>query len=224
MPCIRVALADDHPIVRSGFHHLLEQAPDISVVGEASTGMDALRMVDELTPDVLVLDIEMPGLTGVEVARRLLEAGAPVRVLMLSVHDDAQYIRAALRSGAVGYLTKDEAPGVIVEAVRGVARGEDGWCSRGVTAKLMQEQRVRTRAQTAGSSSLSAREQQVLRLLARGADNDQIAKTLYLSLGTVKNHVANIYDKLRVHTRADAVTWAWQEGLMSAAGDDKDKE
>lgn len=164
MPCIRVALADDHPIVRSGFHHLLEQAPDISVVGEASTGVDALRMVDELTPDVLVLDIEMPGLNGVEVARRLQEAGAPVRVLMLSVHDDEQYIRALLRSGAAGYLTKDEAPGGIVEAVRGVARGDEGWFSRGVTAKLMREQQ----APTAGLSSLSEREQQVLRLLARG--------------------------------------------------------
>ena len=129
MTSIRVALADDHQVVRIGVRSILEKAPDIVVVGEANNGMGALRLVAELAPDILLLDIEMPGMTGVEVARYLQANGSPVRVLALSAYDDAQYIAALLASGAAGYLTKDEAMEMIVDAVRGVARGEQGWLS-----------------------------------------------------------------------------------------------
>jgi DNA-binding NarL/FixJ family response regulator len=130
MAAIRVALTDDHPKVRASIRHLLEQAMDIVVVGEASDGAEALRLVADLAPDILLLDVEMPGMSGVEVARRLKAAGAPVRVLALSAYDDEQYVGELLATGAAGYLTKDEAPEAIVEAVRGVARGEKGWFSR----------------------------------------------------------------------------------------------
>jgi DNA-binding NarL/FixJ family response regulator len=119
---IRVVLADDHPIVRSGIRNLIEKANDIEVVGEANDGTQALRLVQELAPDVLLLDMEMPGLTGTEVARRLKGALPPVYILALSAYDDKQYILGLLSSGAAGYLTKEEVPEAIVEAVRGVSR------------------------------------------------------------------------------------------------------
>jgi DNA-binding NarL/FixJ family response regulator len=129
MTSIRVALADDHQVVRIGVRSMLEKAPDIVVVGEANDGAGALRLVAELSPDILLLDVEMPGMTGVEVARRLQASGSPVRVLALSAYDDESYIAALLASGAAGYLTKDDAMEMLVDAVRGVARGEQGWLS-----------------------------------------------------------------------------------------------
>jgi DNA-binding NarL/FixJ family response regulator len=119
---IRVALADDHPVVRIGVRSMLEKAPDIVVVGEASDGAGALSLVAELAPDILLLDVEMPGMTGVEVARRLQASGSPVRILALSAYDDAQYIAGLLASGAAAYLTKDQAIEMIVDAVRAVAK------------------------------------------------------------------------------------------------------
>lgn len=212
MRTIGVVLADDHPVVRSGIRHLLEQAPDIVVLGEASDGVEALRLVEELVPDVLLLDMEMPGLAGVDVARRLQAARVPVRVLGLSAYDDEQYIFGLLANGAVGYLTKEEALDTICEAVRGVASGEEGWLSRRVTAKLIQREQAPKAPIVPQASGLSAREQQVLQLLADGRGNEQIADTLGISDGTVKNHVTSIYTKLGVATRAEAVAWAWRHG------------
>ena len=126
---IHVVLTDDHPVVRSGIRQLLEKTADIVVVGEASDGAEALRLVSELSPDVLLLDMEMPGETGVQVARQLQAAGSPVRILALSAYDDEQYIAGLLASGAAGYLTKDEAMEMVIDAVLGVARGEIGWLS-----------------------------------------------------------------------------------------------
>ncbi len=137
MKTIRVVLAEDHPVVREGIRTLLERAPDLVVVAEASDGQEALRLVEEMAPDVLLLDMEMPGLTGVEVARRLQAARSPVRILALSSHDDDQYIFGLLEAGAAGYLLKEEATEAIVAAVRGVARGEVGWLSRPVAQKVM---------------------------------------------------------------------------------------
>jgi len=221
MSQIRVALADDHPIVRGGIRGLLEQEPDIAVVGEASTGAEASRLARELAPDVLLLDLELPGMPGVEVARSIQRDGPAVRVLVLSAHDDERHIRESLSSGAAGYLTKAEAPGCIVDAVRGVARGDGGWFSRGVMALVARAQHERARPRTDGLSTLTPREQEVLTLIAGGHDNPHIAAALYISEGTVKNHVTNIYDKLEIRTRAEAVTWAWRHGLTGDVGDDK---
>ncbi len=124
MATTRVVLADDHAIIRSGIRSLLNKAPDIEVVGEASTGVEALRLVRELAPDVLLLDMEMPEMNGLEVARQLRAAGSPVRILALSAYDDKQYILGMLASGAAGYLLKEEAPKIIVAAVRRAAHGE----------------------------------------------------------------------------------------------------
>ena len=132
----RVILADDHAIVRAGIRHILQRTPDIQVMGEASTGTEAIQLVNQLVPDVLLLDIEMPGLNGIEVARKLNATNLPVRILILSTYDDRQYITEILSHGAAGYLTKDEAPESIVEAIRSIARGEKGWVSERVRTKL----------------------------------------------------------------------------------------
>ncbi len=126
MTSIRVVIADDHPVMRDGIRNLLDKAIDIEVAGEAGNGVEALRLVEELKPDVLLLDMELPGLKGVEVAQRLQASGATVRILVLSAYDDQEYIRGLLASGAAGYLLKEEIPETIVEAIRGVARGERG--------------------------------------------------------------------------------------------------
>lgn len=214
MTVIDVLLADDHPVVRSGIRTLLEKAPDIVVVGEASDGYETLRMVEQLKPDVLLLDMELPGLKGIEVAQRLKADGASVRILALSAYDDEQYVFGLLTSGAVGYMTKDEALATITDAVRGVASGEAGWLSRRVTAKVMQHKLAHSQKVSDLLALLSARERQVLQLVARGISNEQIAGTLCISDGTVKNHITNIYGKLGVRTRAEAVAWAWKQGIV----------
>src|SRR5262245_59502400 len=136
MAMIRVVLADDHPVAREGLRNVLEKAADIEIVGLATNGDEAIRFVNELAPDVLLLDMEMPSVTGLEVARQLQSSGSSVQILALSAHDDKEYINGLLASGAAGYLTKGEIPQTIVEAVRGVARGEQGWVSRQVAAKM----------------------------------------------------------------------------------------
>lgn len=136
MAPIHVILADDHVVVRIGIRNLLSRSPDIAVIGEASNGVEAIQLVNDLRPDVLLLDMEMPELDGVEVARRLRAARSPVKILALSAYNDKQYILAMFDQGAAGYLTKDEAPEKIIEAIRGVAAGEQGWMSRKVAARL----------------------------------------------------------------------------------------
>lgn len=216
MPSIRVGLADDHPSLRAGIRARLERETDIEVVGEAGTGEEALQLVAEREPHVLLLDMEMPGLSGVEVARRLQMAETPVRVLALSAHDNEEYILKLLDSGAAGYLTKHEPLETIVSAVRGVARGEDGWLSRDVAAALMRHRRDQMFLEEDPARVLSEREREVLLHLAAGESNKQIADLLYISESTVKKHVNNIYFKLDVSSRAEAVAWAWKHGVVES--------
>jgi DNA-binding NarL/FixJ family response regulator len=210
---IRIVLTDDHPVVRAGIRKLLEQASDITVVGEATDGVQALQIVKELAPDVLLLDMEMPTMTGVEVAQYLRAGDSPVHVLALSTYDDEQYIFGLLESGAAGYLTKEEALETIIEAVRGVVRGEEGWLSRRVMAKVLQR-RQRRQPASCSSAPLTDREVEVLRLLVRGWDNQQIAEELHISERTVKFHTSNIYHKLQVTTRTAAILKAIEHGLV----------
>jgi len=206
---IRVVLTDDHPVVRSGIRQLLENTSDIVVVGEASDGVEALRLVNELAPDVLLLDMEIPGETGVQVARQLQAAASPVRILALSAYDDEQYIVGSLASGAAGYLTKEEALETIAEAVRGVAHGEEGWLSRRAAAQVA----AWTRKGLSHDNGLTERELEVVRLAARGWTNDHIAEALSISERTVRFHLTNVYTKLGVSTRGAAIAWAVREGL-----------
>jgi DNA-binding NarL/FixJ family response regulator len=201
---IRVVMIDDHPIVRSGIRMLLERAGDIVVVGEADRGDEAVNMVKTLTPHVLLLDMEMPGKDGLTVARELKEAALDVRVLALSAHDDEEYIMNLLQIGAAGYLTKEEALDTIVDAVRGVARGEEGWLSRRAAARIT----TATRKQPNKLIELTEREEEVSALLAEGHTNNEIADNLHVTERTVRFHLRNIYDKLDVNSRAAAISWA----------------
>jgi len=212
MTHIRVVLADDHPIVRTGIRNLLEKAPDIEVVGEAHNGDEALRFVKELTPDVLLLDMEMPALKGVDVARQLKGAGLPTRILALSAYDDKQYILGLLAAGAAGYLTKEEVPETIIEAVRGVARGEQGWVSRRVAAQMATWTRGE---ETHGTmAALTNREMEVLQWVVAGKTNQEIGLALGISEKTVEKHLDAVFKKLGVASRVEAAVLAVKEGLI----------
>jgi DNA-binding NarL/FixJ family response regulator len=207
-----VVIADDHPIVRSGVKAELDAALDIEVVGEAASGDEALQQVADLAPDVLILDINMPGKKSVAVVRELATPGAP-KVLVLTVEEDLEYVVAMLKAGAIGYLVKDEHPRAILDGVRAVARGEV-WLSRAVLGGLVKQSLQGEGA--APAAPVTPREMDVLRLVARGQYNAQIAEALNIADGTVKNHVTNLYEKLEVHSRAELVAYAWLNGLVSA--------
>ena len=201
-------MIDDHPIVRSGIRMLLEQSGDIDVVSEAERGDDAVGLIKRLKPDVLLLDMEMPGKSGVEVAHDVEAAGLPVRVLALSAHDDEEYIMNLLANGAAGYLTKEEALDTIIDAIHGVANGEEGWLSRRAAARMA----TMTRKQQRDLIDLADREEEVLKLVAEGWTNNRIATELTLSERTVRFHLTNIYDKLSIASRAEAISWAIKRG------------
>jgi DNA-binding NarL/FixJ family response regulator len=210
MSPIRVVLADDHPVVRNGIRHLLEKVVDIEVLGEASTGGEALKLVQELKPDILLLDMEMPDLNGREVAAKLQQIGSPVKVLALSAYDDPVYIRELLESGAAGYLVKEEAPETIVEAVRGVSHGEQGWVSRRIAAQMVSW----VRGDEAERSQLTPREVDVLRLVVDGNTNQSIANALGISEKTVEKYMDAIFTKLNVSSRVEAAVYAVRIGLV----------
>ena len=200
---IRVLIADDHPVWRKGIRTLLGAEPDIEVVAEASDGEEAIRIIRAGGLDVAVLDMEMPRMTGVEVARTVRDEGLPVRVLALSSYDDAPYVSGLLQNGASGYLTKDKPPSLILEAVRAVGRGEGRWF-------------VQPTSPDDPAAGLSDREREVLALLAQGKANGDIADALFISENTVRNHLANTYAKIGVATAREAVAWAWRNGFEGA--------
>lgn len=211
MPPTRVLIVDDHPVVRTGIRNLLEKAADIQVVAEASSGEEALDMIKELDPDVLLLDMEMPGISGNQVAEELQKEEARVKILALSAHDDKQYIQELLANGASGYLIKEEVPEAIVEAVRGVARGERGWVSRQVAAKMttwMQEEDEQDKR------GLTTREIQVLRAVVAGKTNQEIGLALGISEKTVEKHLEGVFAKLQVASRVEAAVRAVREGWL----------
>jgi DNA-binding NarL/FixJ family response regulator len=208
---IRVLLADDHPAIRAGLRAEMERAGGIRVVGEARDGKETLRLAAELQPDVVVLDMVLPGSNGIEVARRLRETQPGVRVLVLSGYDDEDLILGALEAGAAGYLLKEEEPGTIVAAVRAVARGEEGWYSRPVMAKVTAWARGKT-SQPPERAELTEREVEVLRLVAQGWTNAHIASELGIRERTVAFHVENLLAKLGADNRTEAVVGAIRRG------------
>jgi DNA-binding NarL/FixJ family response regulator len=209
MTSIKVILADDHPVVREGIRKLLEQSPEITIIGEASQGEEVLHLVEELTPDVLLLDMEMPGMGGDEVAQKVQESGLPVRILALSAHNDSHYIRGAMIHGASGYLLKEEVPSMILDAVQGVSRGEEGWVSRQVAAQMSSW----VGGEEQDSNQLTGREKRVLQGVLAGKTNKEIGLELNISEKTVEKHLETIYPKLGVASRVEAAVYAVREGL-----------
>jgi two-component system response regulator DegU len=219
---ITVVIVDDHPIVRAGMRAVLSAAADITVVAEGASGADALSLVAQHRPDVLVLDVNLPGLNGVEVTRQLRDQGTATAILILTVHHDAQTIFGLLESGATGYVLKDEALETLVGAVRAAARGES-WLSPAVASQVVRRAVGQTQAPLElPPIPLTPREVEVLRLLAQGLDNAAIAQQLVVTTRTVQNHVSTIYGKLGVTSRTEAALYAIRHGLVqvSATGDE----
>jgi DNA-binding NarL/FixJ family response regulator len=210
MDRIRIVLAEDYPVVRIGIHNLLERQEDFLIVGEAASGDEAVRLVTELKPDVLLLDMELPGCDGVEVTRSLIETHTGVHILVLSAYEDKEFILSMLELGASGYLLKDEASELIVEAVRKVAQGEHGWISRRIAVKMSGW----ARGEPPAKHNLTPRELEVLSLVVDGKTNQFIAKTLNMSEKTVEAHMSHIFAKLKVSSRTDAAVAAVRDKLI----------
>lgn len=206
---IRVLIADDHPVVRTGIRDELAKHRDLQLIGEATDGDHTLELVERTQPDVLVLDINMPGMPAVKLVRRLQDQPRAPRILVLSAYADLESVQAMLRAGVQGYMLKDEDPARIPEGIRAVSNGIR-WLSDRIGTIITQDPFRREAA-----SELSPRETEVLQLIALGKGNDQIADDLSIVVGTVKNHVSSIYMKLGVRTRAEAVAWAWRHGIVS---------
>ena len=216
---IRVALADDQALVRAGFRSLLETEEGIDVVGEADDGAAAMELVRETVPDVVLMDIRMPGLDGLEATRRITadEALAAVRVLILTTFELDEYVFEALRAGASGFLVKHTQPAELVRAVRVVAGGE-ALLSPGVTRRLIAEfasRPARAGATPSEMAVLTDREREVVALVAEGLNNDEIARELVVSPATARTHVSRAMMKLHARDRAQLVVFAYQSGLVT---------
>jgi DNA-binding NarL/FixJ family response regulator len=215
---IRVLIADDQALVRSGFRLILETREDLEVVGEAEDGEEAVRLARELEPDVILLDIRMPKLDGIEATRRLTASGSRARILVLTTFDLDEYVYGAIRAGASGFLLKDVRPADLVDAIRLVAAG-NALLGPTVTRRLLErfadvpEPRD---APTDALASLTERELEILQLVARGLSNAEIADRLVVSETTVKTHVSNLLRKLGVRDRVQAVILAYEAGLVGA--------
>lgn len=212
---ITVLLVDDHQIVRDGVRAYLDAQPDLQVAGEAASGEEAVRLAADLVPDVVLMDLVMPGMDGVEATWRVRRVSPRTQVVVLtSFHDDA-HVFNAVKAGALSYLLKDVGPQELAEAVRAAARGEATLNSR-VAARLMAEMRAPAGPGQGPNpfAELSEREQDVLHLIAEGLSNAEIAERLTLSEKTVKGHVSNILGKLHLADRTQAAVFAWREGLM----------
>jgi DNA-binding NarL/FixJ family response regulator len=201
-PAIRVLLADAHVLMREGLQSLIENEPDLTVVGTAGDGVAAVRKAEECQPDVVLIDLAMPEMGGAEATRMIKSHNPEVQVLVLTCVFDAQNVRSALDSGAVGYLLKDTTPHELYEGIRAVLRGESPLDSRAAGAML------RSRRPEHPSTELTGREQEVLRYVARGLANKQIAQLLDITEGTVKAHLGRIFQRLGVMERTSAAAWA----------------
>lgn len=214
MAKIRVLLADDHAVLRAGLHHLIDAQPDMEVVGEAGNGQEALRQTKALTPDVLTLDLSMPGGSVIPVIERLRQECPKTRVLVLTMHDDPAYLRTVLAAGGSGYVVKKAAADELLTAIRAVHQGRafvDLDLGSGASPTLLDAS-----ARSAGTAGvLSQREREVLELLAQGHTNQAIADKLFLSVKTIETYRTRIADKLGLRTRADLVRYALEMGILS---------
>ncbi len=216
---IRVAVADDQELVRAGLRLIVEGEPDLQVVGEASNGVDAIALAEEQAPDVLLMDVRMPGVDGIKATEAILREprNSTVRILMLTTFDEDEYVYEALRAGASGFLLKDAPAEDLVSAIRQVHRGADGLLAPSITRRLVErfsQHRPQRGAQAADLEDLTSRELDVLAQIARGLSNAEIAAALSVSETTVKTHVARVLMKLGLRDRVQAVVVAYEAGLV----------
>ncbi len=206
---VRIVLADDHPLIHTGIRATLGAEIDLQLVGEAAEGEEARRICVETRPDVLLLDLSMPGPPPGETVDYVRAYCPSTKILILTAYDDDAYVRALVNAGVAGYMLKDEAPESLVRAVRAVAQG-DGWFSRSIVTKLSHLQRSEKNV----GSDLNHRERQVLRLMMQGHDNATIASELSLAVQTVNNYVSRLYTKLQVKSRAEALVYVRKSGIL----------
>ncbi len=210
---IRILIADDHGVLRAGLRALLNAEPDLEVVGEAADGQGALRLTEELRPDILLLDISMPGPSGIEVTRWVRQARPDTRVLLLTVHEDESMLREAIRAGAAGYIVKRAVESELINAIHAVWRG-DLYIHPAMTRALLRDWSSSAPPRRAPLEPLTPREREVLCLIAQGYTNRQIAEKLSISVRTVESHRANIIGKLGLRSRVELVRYAREHGLL----------
>ncbi|WP_113703302.1 response regulator [Nonomuraea lactucae] len=213
---IRVLIADDQELVRTGFQMILDAQPDMEVVAAVADGAEAVAEARRLRPDVCLLDIRMPKLDGLEVTRLLAGPGVehPLRVVIVTTFDLDEYVYGALRAGATGFLLKDSGPTLLIEAVKAAADGE-ALVSPSVTVRLLRHLARPRRSSGSPDEPLTDRELDVVRLVARGRTNQEVAAELFVSLSTVKTHLGSIQAKLSVRNRVEIAAWAWESGVVS---------
>ncbi len=207
---IRILLADDHALVRQGFRMILSAQPDMEIVGEAGNGREVVALAEKLKPDVVLMDVTMPDLNGIEATRRVADSVPRVRVLALSMHKDSVYVREILRAGARGYLLKDSVDSDLLAAVRAVAKGE-GYLSPSVSDAVLTDYR---RHVSDPLDLLTSREREVLQMIAEGKTNKEIASSLKLSVYTVEAHRGRVMEKLNLHSAGELVRFALRNGLI----------
>jgi DNA-binding NarL/FixJ family response regulator len=211
----RIVLADDHRIVREGLRMLLDNRNDIKVVGEACDGEEVLQVVGQEHPDVVVMDLSMPKLSGIDATRRITESGSRAKILVLSMHESPGYVEEVLRAGASGYLLKDSASEELVQAIDAIRAG-DSYLSPAITQQVVDALAHPADRPTSAVSVLSERERQVLTLIAEGLSSKEIARDLGVSLKTIESHRANLMDKLEIHKVSGLVRFAIRVGLVTA--------
>ena len=212
MEPVRVLVVDDHPLYRDGMRGLLESVEGMEVVGEATNGEESIELSESLQPDVILMDIQMPGINGIEATRRILQQRPEVAILMVTMFEDDDSVFAAMRAGARGYLLKDSRGEKVAVAIRAVAGGEAIF-SPGIAQRMVSFFSQAPATPQRAFPELTAREEELLSLIAQGRTNQEIAKELFLSLKTVRNHVSNIFLKLQVADRSQAVIRAREAGL-----------
>jgi NarL family two-component system response regulator LiaR len=210
---ITVMIVDDHEMVRQGASGYLEAQPDIAVVAEAESGEEAVRLAREHIPDVVLMDLVLPGMDGVEATRQVKDVSPRTQIIVLTSYHQDEHIFPALQAGAISYLLKDVKAGELVEAIHRAARGEATLHPR-VAARVIKEFRSGAADKSSPFSILTEREMEVLKLIARGHTNSKIAEELVISVGTVKGHVSNILSKLHLADRTQAAVYAWQQGVV----------
>jgi DNA-binding NarL/FixJ family response regulator len=214
---IRILLADDHTVMRKGLRALLERHPELTVVAEANDGREAVSLAASTTPDVVVIDIGMPNLNGIEAARRITEKRPETAVVILSMHADESYVLRALKSGARAYLLKDSPEEDLIQAIRAVAQGKAFFSPE--ISKLLAEdymRQIRQRGVEDSYELLTPREREILQMLGEGKSNKEIATALSLSLHTVDTHRGNILDKLNLHSTAEMILYAVRKGIVTS--------